>query len=86
MTREKEIEILMMDRCTKSEAENLLQNGTTVFDGEDFKSNFDRYMDDWDADDEERAQYKAMIDQKKPVPDWGIVEDEGKTYYIMYSL
>lgn len=86
MTREREIEILMIDRCTKSEAEKLLQNGTTVFDGEDFENNFDRYMDDWDADEEEREQYRAMIDQKKPVSDWGIVEDGGNTYYIMYAL
>ena len=32
MTIEKQIEILMEDRCTKSEAEKQLKNGTTIFD------------------------------------------------------
>ena len=31
-----DIEILIMDRCTKSEAEKHLKKGTTVFEGEDF--------------------------------------------------
>ena len=45
MTREKQIEILMEDRCTKSEAEKHLKNGTTIF--EDFEENFDKYMEEW---------------------------------------
>ena len=45
MTREKQIEILMEDRCTKSEAEKHLKNGTTIF--EDFEENFDKYMKEW---------------------------------------
>ena len=32
MTREREIELLMMDRCTKSEAEKHLKDGSTVFE------------------------------------------------------
>lgn len=80
------LEILMMDGCTKSEAEKHLERGTTVFEGEDFEKNFESYMDEWDVGEEEREQYRAMIDQKKPAPDWGIVEDGGKTYYIMYVL
>lgn len=35
MTREREIELLMLDRCTKSEAEKHLENGSTIF--EDFE-------------------------------------------------
>ena len=27
-----------------------------------------------------------MVMNKIPVRDWGIVEDNGKTYYIMYAL
>ena len=27
-----------------------------------------------------------MITDKVPVADWGIVDDGGKTYYIMYAL
>lgn len=87
MPKERRIEILMMD-CggIRSDAEKHLRNGSVIFDGEDFEKNFDSYMDDWDADEEDREQYRAMIEQKKPVPDWGIVEDGGKTYYIMYVL
>ena len=81
-----DIEILMMDRCTKSEAEKHLKNGTVVFDGEDFEKHFESYMDEWGIDEDERAEYKAMIDEKKPATDWGIVEHDGMVWYIMYVL
>lgn len=80
------LEVLMMDGCTKSEAEKHLQRGTTVFDGEDFEKHFESYMDEWDIDEEERAEYRRMIDEKKPVADWGVVEHNGKTWYISYVL
>ena len=76
----------MMDGCTKSEAEKHLERGTTVFDGEDFEEHFDDYMNEWDIDVDEKEKYRAMIDEKKPMTDWGVVEDSGKTYYIMYVL
>ena len=44
MTRAIEIEILMDNGSTKSEAENHLKKGTVVFD--DFEENFDKYMED----------------------------------------
>ena len=53
---------------------------------EDFERHFGSYMDEWGIDEDERAEYKAMIDAKKPAADWGIVEREGKTWYIMYVL
>lgn len=81
-----DLEIMMMDGCTKAEAEKHLNNGSIVFEGEDFESHFDSYMDEWDIDEEDRVEYKSMIDEKKPVSDWGIVEHEGKTWYIMYVL
>ena len=91
MTTEKQIEILMEDRCTKSEAEKLLKNGTTIF--EDFKENFDKYMEEWKylAKDEEEyikmvEGYKNMIETGDPITDWGVVKKDGKTYYIMYVL
>ena len=52
MTREMEIEILMEDRCTKSEAEKHLKNGTTIF--EDFEKNCESYLDEWNIDEEDR--------------------------------
>ena len=45
MTSAMEIEILMDNGSTKSEAENHLKNGTVVFD--DFEENFDKYMEEW---------------------------------------
>lgn len=81
-----DLEIMMMDGCTKSEAEKHLKNGSVLFEGEEFEKNFDSYMDEWGIDEDERAEYKAMIDDKNPVDDWGIVEHEGKTWYIMYVL
>ena len=91
MTTKKQIEILMEDRCTKSEAEKLLKNGTTIF--EDFKENFDKYMEEWKylAEDEEEyikmvEGYKKMIKTGIPVTDWEVVKKDGKTYYIMYVL
>lgn len=84
MTKEREIEILMMDRCTKAEAEKHLNNGSIVFT--DFEEYFNDYMKEWDIEEEEIPTYKKMIEEKIPVTDWGIVEDDGKTYYIMYVL
>lgn len=84
MTREREIEILMQDGCTRAEAEKHLKNGTTIF--EDFEENFDSYMKEWCCDEEEVEAYRKMIDSKYPATDWGVVEQDGKTYYIMYVL
>lgn len=80
------IEVLMMDGCTKSGAEKYLMNGTIIFESEDFEKCFDSYMDEWGIDEDDRAEYKAMINEKKPAADWGIVEHEGKAWYIMYVL
>lgn len=82
MDREKQIELLMMDGCTRKEAEKHLQNGATVFD--DFAERFDAYMQEWDIEDIE--PYRNMIDSKNPLPDWGVVEDDDKVYYIQYVL
>ena len=91
MTREKQIEILMEDRCTKSEAEKHLKNGTIIF--EDCEENFEKYMEEWKylAEDEEEynnmvKSYRNMIETGEPVTDWGVVKLEGKTYYIQYVL
>ena len=52
MTREREIEILMRDRCTKSEAEKHLKDGATIF--EDFGENLESYLDEWGIEEEDR--------------------------------
>lgn len=79
-----EIKILMMDGCTKKDAERHLKNGSIVF--EDFEEHFETYMKEWNIDEEEILTYKKMIEDKKPIPDWGIVKDGNKTFYIMYCL
>ena len=53
---------------------------------EDFEEHFDDYMKDWSIEEEEIQTYRKMIEEKIPALDWGIVEFEGNTYYIMYSL
>ena len=84
MTREREIELLTLDRCTKSEAEKHLKNGSTIF--EDFEENIESYLDEWNIEEEDKDEYRKMVTDKIPVRDWGIVEDNEKTYYIMYVL
>lgn len=37
-------------------------------------------------EEEDIEEYRKMITDKIPARDWGIVEDNGETYYIMYVL
>lgn len=82
MTKERQIEILMKDRCSKSEAEAYIKRGCTIYD--DFEENFDAYMEEWDFDEDEIEKHREMIEKKIPTMDWGIVEENGKYYYIEY--
>lgn len=84
MTREKEIELLMKDGDTRSEAEKHLKDGAMII--EDLAENLESYLDEWDIDEEDREAYRNMVENRIPVADWGIVEDGGKTFYIMYVL
>lgn len=79
-----DLDILMLDRCTLDEAKQYLKNKTIVFDGEEFEANSEIYMEQLTTDDNEREAFKEMIDTKEPATDWGIVEHNGKTWYIMY--
>lgn len=84
MTREKEVELLMKDGDTRSEAEKHLKDGAMII--EDLAENLESYLDEWDVEEEDREAYRNMIENKTPVADWGVVEDDGKTFYIMYVL
>ena len=84
MTRESEIELLMKDNCTKSEAIKHLNNGSIIFT--DLEENLEGDLEEWDEEEEDKEEYRKMIENKSPLQDWGIVEDDGKTYYIMYVL
>ena len=84
MIREKEVELLMKDGDTRSEAEKHLKDGAMII--EDLEENLESYLDEWGVEEEDREAYRNMIKKKIPVADWGIVEDGGKTFYIMYVL
>lgn len=82
-----DVEVLMMDGCTRNEAEKHLKNGTTVY--EDLEEKLDIYIKEWQSmpvDEEFVNDVKEMIETKKPMKDWGIVEMDGNTYYIEYAL
>ena len=79
-----EIKILMMDGCTESEAKKHLERGTMVYS--DMAENFDKYSEEWKLDEEECQAIKNMIDTKEPAQDWGVVEIDGKPYFIQYVL
>ena len=81
-----DIEVLMKNGYSKRKAEEELKRGTVVFEGEDFERHFDDYMEEWGVDEEEQEKYRKMLEEKIALPDWGIVEDNGNTYYIMYCL
>ena len=81
-----DIEVLMKNGYSKRKAEEELKRGTVVFEGEDFEKHFDDYMEEWGVDKEEQEKYRKMLEEKIAIPDWGIVEDDGNTYYIMHCL
>ena len=81
-----DIEVLMKNGYSKRKAEEELKRGTVVFEGEDYERHFDDYMEEWGVDEEEQEKYRKMLEEKIAIPDWGIVEDNGNTYYIMYCL
>ena len=79
-----DIEILMRDGCTRSEAEKHLQRGSAVIG--DLEEHLEEYMQEWELDEEEREKFREMIRTKKPIAEWGIVQDGRKNYYIAYCL
>lgn len=60
------------------------KKGTQVID--DFEKHFADYMIEWSVSDEDAEDYKRMIETKTPLSDWGIVQTENNTYYIVYVL
>lgn len=85
MTKEREIELLMMDNCTKFDAEKHLKKwGYNIWR---FWRKYRKIS--WRVEcwwERKRRISKKMVTDKIPVEDWGIVEDNGNTYYIMYVL
>ena len=93
MTREREIELLItgynlgidyIKMHPQKEWKQVLKDGSIVF--EDFEENIENYLNEWNIGESDKDEYRKMVMNKIPVRDWGIVEDNGKTYYIMYVL
>ena len=84
MTELKEVKILMMDGCTRAEAEKHLERGTVIYT--DLEENFNAYMDEWGIEGEDKEDFRKMVENKEPLPDWGVVENSGKVYFIQYCL
>lgn len=70
MLHEKEIEILMQDNCTRSEAEKHLKMGTVIY--EDLtEETLEGYLDDWLVEEEYREEFRKMVKEGIPAKDWG---------------
>ncbi len=90
MTHEEMMRILMADSKTKREAERRIRANTAVI-YDDFEERFDSYMNEWFGDwneedrDEEVEKHREMIETGEALLDWGIVNLDGKRYYILYE-
>ena len=83
MGREKEIEILMKDGCTRKEAEKALERGTTIYSEIEIKNEFDSIFE-YCLDEEEKEPFRKMIRERIPAEDWGICECDGYRWFIEY--
>ena len=76
------INILMADRCSKSEAERFIKEGSTIcpIDDLSFLDDLNKALDE----DDEPITIEAIKTGK--VTDFSYVEYEGKGYYIAYVV
>lgn len=79
-----DLDILIANGCTESEAKKHLERGTIVYN--DLEDNFESYVEAWQLNKEEREAIKNMINTKEPAQDWGVVKFGEKTYFISYTL
>lgn len=86
ITKEKEIEILMADKCTEYEAKKYLSNGTVIY--ADFEENFESYAKEWLATTSEDfiEELRKMVETHKAIEGWSIVDYEENLYYIEYVM
>ena len=86
MEKNKAIEIMVNNGWTKTQAKKNLILGTTIY--ENFEEDFEKtYKEQWEYLGEEYIEnIRKMIETREPMRDWGIVEYEGKIYYIEYGL
>ena len=92
LTRARDIEVLILDNCTRKEAIAHLNNGTIVFEADDFENNLEDYLDSWGYNDdpdgaEDKKLYYDMIKNGYTSMDgWSVVTHKGKRYYVEYCL
>lgn len=84
----KDVDILMKDRCTVQEAMSRLMNGTvTIFDRDDLAFFIEEMRADGGYEPEEIEAHEEMLKTGNPLTDWGVVEDDqGTPFFIMYVL
>lgn len=70
----------------KKRQRNILPRGAVVLEEEDFRIFFSDYMKGWEIEGGDQQPYREMLENKIPLPDWGVVEYDGKTYFIAYVL
>lgn len=78
------LEILVADRCTRSEAKKFLKDGCTVYELSEFIAHSDDYLDYLDAD--ERSSVLSGLEKGVAPADHSIVDFCGVKFYIEYVL
>lgn len=93
MTKERQIQILMADRCTKAEAERFLNDGTQIYTADELREILEKWPEELipeNTDPEEVAETKAayleMLDHNIEMQDHSIVEVDGQKYIIAYVI
>lgn len=87
MTREEKIEIVKKDVMSLHDAKRYVDTDHCIV-YEDLAENLESYLKEWFPDEEDDADLiddiREMIRSGKPAQDWGVVEANGRTYYIEY--
>ena len=84
MIQTEQINVLMSDGCTFEEAADYIEAGAVVFLGVDFENHLENYMAEWELEEDHRAELREMVRTGKAAKGWGVVNEDGEKYYIMY--
>ena len=86
MDRRKEIEILVKDGATRSEAKYHLDRGTIVYEVADFLEFFEEYTQACEPEDKERITSFVEEGKDGVCGDYAMVTYDGAQYLIEYVL
>lgn len=82
-----DLDILIKAGWSKKQSEQHLKRGTTVFEEIDLREHFSSYLEEMGfVSEDEKTNFRQMLDSKKPMVDWGVVEFDGKYYFVEYVL